>query len=213
MIILYQNIRSRLNKINFLNLFILNIITLIALLLTYSRSSYLAFFAGIFILFLKNKKLLVPTLITLAILVSLFYLPQKFGEGTKLLRISTIHARLINYQESIYFISSKPIFGFGFDTLRYVKYQQGMIMQKWQQTHSGAGLDNSLLFVLATTGFVGLLQFFLLWKNIFKKYSNPVIFASIASLFIHGMFVNSWFYPWVMLWLFFLIIEEEYQWE
>ncbi|MGI5828090.1 MAG: O-antigen ligase family protein [Patescibacteria group bacterium] len=185
------------------------VITFISLLLTYSRSAYLALFVGSLVYFAKKKKMYVAVGLCLLVLLSLTLLPRKFGEGTKLERISTVTARIGNWQESRELIEQKPVFGYGFNTLRYIKRDVGLEDEKWQVTHSGSGLDNSLFFLLATVGFAGTFQFFLFWKELLGKIKKtPLLLASLSAVIVHGMFTNSWFYAWALLWIYFVIGEE-----
>lgn len=197
--------------------YFLLIFSVIALLLTYSRSSYLALILTIIVYFLlkepnfKNlktifKKCGIILIIIILFLTSVSLLPQKFGEGTKLFRTSTINSRLGNWSQALNISKDNLIFGVGFNTLRYVKNDAKLLDDKWQITHSGAGFDNSLLFLLATSGLVGTYFFLALVKNILKFNNSNLLKASLSAVFIHGMFSNSWFYPWVLLWLFFIII-------
>ncbi len=171
---------------------------LIPLFLTYSRSSYLSLLSVIVFLSIYKKKL---KLLFLGLIFVLFlpFLPrQSGGAGVKLERVFSIKQRLDNYTHSLAIIKKQPIFGIGFNSLRF--YQNQPI------SHSGAGLDSSLLFVLATTGVVGLLTYLNLLKSFYQQ--SIIIKASLIALLIHSLFQNSLFYSWVMLWLFSLMSTE-----
>ena len=78
--------------------------------------------------------------------------------------------------------------------------------------HSAAGTDNSFLFILATSGLIGLTAFlYFLYKvvslsssKLKKNYFSLVLFASIISLAINSLFINSLFFPQIMLWIWIL---------
>lgn len=196
------------NKRN-IYLLILLILAFISLLLTYSRSSFMALILGLLIYLAKKGKIIVFSGISITFLSFLLLLPNTFGEGTKLLRTSTIISRLSNWEQGLTLINKKPIFGFGFNTLRFVKRDLGMESYKWYFSHSAGGLDNSLLFLIATTGIVG--AFFFLgwvWEMISKNKNNLLIIASFSTIFIHGIFSNSWFYPWTMIWMGIILIKD-----
>ena len=173
-------------------------IYLIPLLLTYSRSSYLALLSAIlgYVIYTKKFKLL---LIGLVFICTLPFLPRPGGAGVKLERVFSITQRLENYQHSLDIIKQNPIFGIGFNTLRY--YQQKPL------SHAGAGLDSSLLFVLATTGVIGFFAFINLLKNIYRQ--SMLIKLSLIALLVHSLFQNSLFYPWVLVWIYSLIGSEK----
>ena len=200
------------------------VLVFLALLLTYSRSSYLAMTAAIIVLvwFKKNLKFLLLPFLLLLFIVAASILPRPSGEGVKLERTSTVSARVKNYQQTLKIIRDNPVFGVGFNSLRFVKRDYDFLKNEdWQEAHSGAGADSSLLFVLATTGVVGLGVYLWMWvaaiskmknekskthikykkyKNITRKPVNICVFTIIAALFIHSLFLNSLFYPWVMVW-------------
>ena len=98
-------------------------------------------------------------------------------------------------------IKEKPILGVGFNTLRY--YQKNL-----PENQAGAGLDNSWLFVLATSGALGFLGYLGIWGKALNKFKNPLVVSSLFALFVHAFFVNSLFYPWVMAWMWILLAME-----
>ncbi len=187
---------------------ILFITCYLALALTYSRSSYLAFIAGMGVIsWLKNSpKIFLFSF--LLILGTLVLLPRPAGsEGVKMEREESIFGRIKNWQESLIIFKDKPVFGVGFDTYRYVQKNHGFIsLNNWQVSHSGAGADSSLLLVLATTGILGFLAYVYLLYRIYRSFKKEVvILACLGAVLIHAWFSNSLFYPWIMLWLWILV--------
>ncbi len=185
----------------------------IALALTYARSAYLSFLAGL-LSFVKQKKETRFFLLTIFLIIfTLFILPRPEGsEGVKLERTATIFSRIKNWHQTITIGIKRPLFGFGFNTYRYVQRKYGFLEDNWQFSHSGAGADASLLFIFATTGIIGLLVFLNLIILIIKKCLkeikdnqnlkiNQIVFVSLISLLIHSIFNNSLFFPWIILWL------------
>ncbi|MEA3355366.1 MAG: O-antigen ligase family protein [Patescibacteria group bacterium] len=173
-------------------------IYLIPLLLTYSRSTYLALLISLlsYTIFKRKLKFLIIGLLFILILP---ILPRPGGEGVKLERVFSIKQRLYNYQDSFVIIKQNPILGVGFNTLRYYKNQP--------LSHAGAGLDSSLLFVFATTGIIGFAAYLNLLKSIYKH--SLLIKISLIALLTHSLFQNSLFYPWVLIWLFSLVASEK----
>lgn len=171
------------------------VLHLSALLLTYSRSSYLALAAAGLYWALVTKKLKWFFLSLVVLAVVLLALPRPGGEGVKLERLFSIEQRMDNYREGISLWRQAPAFGLGFNTLRF--YRNDFV------SHAASGLDSSLLFVLATTGVIGLLTYLNLLMLLWRK--NLLLRLSLTALLIHSLFVNSLFYPFVMIWLFTLV--------
>lgn len=192
----------------------------LALALTYSRSSYLALFL-VLIVHAWVKKSIKFLLIPLFLLVFTFILlPRPAGEGVKLERYSTVQARIDNWRQTLKIIRDQPIFGVGFNSLRFIKKDYGFLEKDWQSAHSGAGADSSLLFVWATTGCLGLGVYLWMWWRVIqnsklqlknKKFKEKAedfyscILVSTVALFVHSLFLNSLFYPWVMIWMWILL--------
>lgn len=196
--------------------------TFIAILLTYSRSGYLMFFVSvIFLLFLLGKKRYSLILLTLFAL-GIFLIPKNLeGEGVKLLRTASFLNRLESAENAITIFKDSPVFGIGFNAFRYAQKRYDFIKgESWQVTHSGAGTDNSFLFVLATTGIIGFLSYLYLLASIIKRaYQNyrlkksndlsrlisVLVIVSYAGLIINSFFVNSLFFPFMMAWIWILV--------
>ena len=98
----------------------------------------------------------------------------------------------------------------GFNAYRYAQNKYANLTDaKWQTTHSGAGTDNSFLFVLATTGILGFLAYVYLLSNIFilgksklrKNLFSAVLIASLTGLLVNSLFINSLFYVYILEWI------------
>ena len=144
---------------------------------------------------MKKLKLL---LLGILFVIILPFLPRPGGDGVKLERVFSIKQRIDNYQDSLVIIKDHPVFGVGFNTLRYYQNQP--------LSHAGAGLDSSLLFVLATTGILGFLAYLNLLNHIYK--TSLLIKISLIVLLTHSLFQNSLFYPWILIWFFSLVGSE-----
>jgi len=167
-----------------------SLILLLALLLTYSRSSYLSLVVVILSLAIIKKKF--KYLFLILIFALLPFLPRPGGEGVKLERLFSINQRLANYREGLQLIKVSPVFGLGFNTLRYYRGDP--------DSHAAAGLDSSLLFVLATSGIIGLLTYLNWLKSLWPL--SLVVKLSLVAILVHSLFQNSLFYPLIMIWLF-----------
>jgi len=195
-------------------LVISGIIVYIALALTYSRASWLAFLVGIMIIILMKKAWKILPLLLVLVVATFYLLPRPAGEGGKMERTYTIEARLTNYRQALIIAKDHPFFGVGFNIYRYAQRNYGFIEKDWQVSHAGAGVDSSWLFVLATTGIFGILGYLGIWGKVIQKVKGVkrekkvIILASIGALFVHSFFLNSLFYPWVMAWVWFLLATE-----
>lgn len=185
-------------------------LTLSALYLTYSRSALIMLIVSVIAyLFLINKKKFI-LLILFGLLLSIFVLPRSFkSEGTNFLRAASSEARVKTTGEALSIIQKSPIYGVGFNAYRYARNQQGMNGLNWQVSHGAAGTDNSFLFVLATTGVVGLTVFlWLIYKifklgftNIKKNQFSIVMLSLVAGLILNSLFINSLFYVLILEWI------------
>jgi len=182
------------------------ILNLISLYLTYSRGSVLAFIGGItaYIICRKQWKILV---ITIIFVVAFLFLPKPGGSTLLITRLDSTIARIGNWKKSIRIISRSPIVGFGFNTLRYVNHEKTPDPST-PVSKSVAGLDSSILFLLATTGIMGGVAFSwivikatCLYRQEKRLQTLRVIaISSAVSTFVHSLFTNSLFYPWIMIW-------------
>ena len=191
------------------------VLTYIALALTYSRASFAALFIGFSVISFFRKSVWPIALVTFLLLATIFLLPQPspMAEGTKLARTTSVQARLTNYEQSREIIQDHPVFGVGFNMLRYENRSRNFVpAYEWEESNAAAGLDNSVLFVWAATGTAGLIAYlnliFQITKSAILQLSNPsmrqwgiLILATLAAILTHSMFNNSLFYPWIMIWL------------
>lgn len=181
----------------------------IALALTYSRSSYLAYFVGMGVIAWRKKALKFFLTVLLLGIVTLLVLPRPAGEGGKLGRTYSIEARIENWKHALIIARYHPLVGVGFNAYRFAQKDYGFLEKdEWQVTHAGAGADSSLLFVFATTGILGLFAYLWLWLRILQT-KKLIILASAVALLTHSLFLNSLFYPWVMAWMWILVGELE----
>lgn len=197
-------------------LYLIFVLSFIALLLTYSRGALVGFFGSfiIFILISKNKiyKYLLALFIILFIIFAIFFTHAK-SEGVNLFRTYSIGQRLISLDHGLIIFSKSPILGVGFNTYRYEQEKLKFVLPKTNLNHSAAGTDNSFLFILATTGIIGFFAYlFLIFKILevkanknFKLYNlnikDKLILFSILTIFISSLFINAIFYPPIMVWL------------
>lgn len=175
------------------------VVTFVALLLTFSRASYLALFVGLVYLFLTTphlRKFFLPFLALFV--VALFLIPKPFGEGVNLLRTFSITSRLDNYRHGLQLARQNPLTGLGFNTLSLHQNAGLGILSR-----SSGGLDNSFLFVLSTTGLLGLSAYIYFLFSFFRSLADPYLQAGLIALIAHSFFNNSLFYIPLLLLLIF----------
>jgi len=151
--------------------------------LTFSRASYLVFVVGLVYILVTHKKIkLFFLLILLGIII--YVIPKPFGEGVNLLRTFSIYSRLGSWQQGGALFLDKPLLGWGYNTLR------GTDNSRFQ-------IDNSYLFLLATTGLFGIIAFINLFLHIIKNTTNESLKILAFAILFHSLFNNSLFYIWI----------------
>lgn len=197
-------------------LFMVSVLTIAAIFLTYSRSALLMLAAGsiTYLVLIRRKMFLFAFLGAFAIIIVLLS-PTFKSENTNLLRITSSLARVETYSNSIKIIKDHPFLGVGFNAYRYAQQSYGFRDARTQfPQHADAGVDNSFLFVAATTGVIGFGAYLYLWFSILKRafyhYSRNNVYAVIIicsslALFVNSFFINSFFFPAIMLWMWVLI--------
>jgi O-antigen ligase len=173
----------------------------IAILLTYSRTSYLALATGSIYWFAanyKNKYFFIAIILLLFVLIP--FLPKHFGEGTNLLRINSLQGKKQSWNSGLKLFIKKPVFGYGFNNIPKLKAKN---QQSEFKDNSAYGLDNSVLTLLVTTGIVGLVSYFGIFFILFKQ-GQILQQIIVITYFIHTLFVNSLFTPGVFI--FFILI-------
>jgi O-antigen ligase len=144
------------------------------------------------------------------LLFSILLLPRPSGEGVKLERVFSIEQRIDSWKLAITMFKDHPLLGVGFNTIRFAKREYGLPQDSWRESHSGAGFENSYLFVGATAGIIGFIAYiFFLWQC----FRNSGLFTriSLVAIMVHSFFLNTLFFPWVMLWMWVLLGIRDYK--
>ncbi len=184
------------------------LLSLIAVYLTYSRSALIMLIVSVltYLFILKKRKLIFVSLTVLILLI--FVSPRAFStEGTNLLRTVSSFERIQSVEVAAKIISQNPILGVGFNAYRYAQNRNGLNNKIWQVTHSGAGTDTSLLFVIATTGIIGFLAYlFLIYKIFYLAFKNLkgtgiMLFSVFLGLLFNSLFINSLFFVFILEWI------------
>jgi len=143
--------------------------------------------------------------IIIFLLLSMPLLPRPKGEGVNLLRTNSIVQKNDNLGLSYKIVSKYPVFGVGFNNI----CQARSLIEKDLPVNSCSGLDNSMLFIVATTGAVGAMIFVSfginLWVKTKKNNSGLLFKVSLVAVIVHSQFTNTLFYNFILLWLGILI--------
>ncbi len=188
-------------------------ISLVAIYMTYSRSALFMLLVSstIFLFLIRMKKLILP-IIAITILYVYIVSPNFYIENTNLFRVNSSKERIKSAQIVIQVIEKNPVFGVGFNAYRYALIKYNFRTPKTlYPSHADAGTDNSFLFILATSGIVGLLTylsiFFMLFRKIYKKARGgknmlaAAVFSSGIGLIVNAQFINSLFFWPIMFWM------------
>jgi putative inorganic carbon (hco3(-)) transporter len=182
-----------------------------ALVLTYSRSGYLAFACGMVLWVTLTKKW--RMLLIFAVFLLIFAaIPKSPLDVTRLDRTVSSIARIDNWIKSGEMAVKSPVIGFGFNTLEYLKNNPLHSGSGGFISRAGAGVDNSILFLIATTGAIGLISYGWLLvrmclirpgKKADAKFTKirVLLLTSVAAVLVHSLFNNSLFYAWIMIWI------------
>jgi O-antigen ligase len=167
-----------------------SVLSLVALLLTYSRIGYLCFFVGLLYTMVKIKPSKKIYGLVLVMVIGIFLLPRYFGEGTNLARLNSLLGKYHSSQLAYKQIVKKPILGIGFNNLFLLKRNTNSQIGN----NSLHGVDNSFLTVLTTTGLLGILSFFWLYYQLWQKQNKQQRLFTLIFL-VHCLSVNSFFTP------------------
>lgn len=118
--------------------------------------------------------------------------------------------RLSSWKAGKEIFLKNPILGVGFNSYRFALDEYNLSPKQLIKGRASSSNDSSLLFVLSTTGIIGVSFFVLFLLSLFYvgykghmlgNSTGLILFSSLMGLLIHSFFVNSLFYPPVLLWI------------
>ncbi len=196
-----------------------------ALVITMSRSSILAFVAGLAVMALLVRRVTWRALAgsLLAMGVGLMAAPWLWRMADSFDRLSlndaSLLTRFVNWSRALTVLADHPIVGVGFNTYGFVQLRYGFA----DLSQSAFGLDGGLLFIAVMTGFVGVTLYSILlflvlqacnalWSSdrssgdgssnerssVLDGAVGLGVAAATVALLIHSLFVNSIIYPPIM---------------
>jgi hypothetical protein len=172
-----------------------SLLTSLAILLTYSRSVWLSLVLTFTFFMLKSKKLIFLIIGICLLVIPILFLPKKFGEGTNLLRTYSISSRLDADYSYIQKYKWDLLIGLGMNSLILDS------APSLYENHA-TGPNNSYLYLLTTTGVLGLLGWGIF---MYSLYQGSIYKPMLAFFFVASLFNNVMFYPFALLWV--LLVE------
>jgi O-antigen ligase len=155
------------------------LLSLSAVLLSFSRLVFLAMIVSSLIYFIKHHQWHAGIIFLFIFILLIFFLPKPAGEGVNLLRTVTVKARWENYQQGFAYWLKSPLFGYGYNRIRY------LLPQSQSNLHSGASFSSSYLVILVTTGILGgvfFLRLLLILAKINQFSFYGLVFLGFASV-------------------------------
>jgi O-antigen ligase len=197
---------------------LMTVATLVAGVLTYSRSGYLALLVVLLIIGLMYswKLLLVGVVCVVPLALSIPRVAERVQGGFNIDRTS--QDRIDSWGRALTIFRHHPVIGVGYNN--YHRAQQELqLVSPIGESHASGGSDSSLLNVAATTGLVGFTLFALAGvlmlrdalRTLRRKASSHAKTAAYAvliatpALLVNAFFVNALFYPLIMLPLAFMV--------
>lgn len=182
------------------------IITYLALLTTFSRSSYLMFLvSGLTLSTIKRSKMLAISILLLfaLLLVSFQIYTQFIAKPRNIDREESASYRLNTWQQGLTLFRKFPLLGVGFNSYKYALRQFNLGDAQFLQSRGATSNDSSFLFILATTGIIGFTVYVLFLISLFKhSLKKDALFTSaLAGLLVSSIFTNSLFYPPILYWI------------
>lgn len=182
------------------------ILTLVVILLTYSRGAYIALYFSILVFCIFKKKYFLLIFITVISIVGILIAPNARSESVNLLRTTSIEARLLDYQRGMEIWRKSPIFGIGYNHIRFEKskYINEVFLEKYNPSNGISAFHSSFLTILVSGGIIGLHLFLYLLYSLAKQ--NKIICICICFLSFQSLFDNVILHPFIVLFLGFIIL-------
>lgn len=175
-----------------------------ALLTTFSRSSYLMFLiSGLeFSIVRKSKKYFLTTLILFTLLLTGFWIYNRLvATPRNISRSQSASFRLSTWQQGLQIFEKNPLLGVGFNAYKYAVSEYKLGDTEFLKSHGSSSNDSSLLFVVSTTGILGLAAYLFFLFSMLSGSNKRILLPAVLGLIAHSIFNNSLFYPPILGWL------------
>lgn len=185
----------------------------LALLTTFSRGAYLAFFTGFITISLLSKSVklgILTILLSAGLLFGYYNYQRSIAAPRNIDRAQSAQFRLNSWQQGSALFQQAPVLGVGYNSYRYALQTYHLANADFLRTHGSSTNDSSLLFVASTTGVIGLTSylFFLAtllkfaWHKYLQKNSWGIVCISgVSGVLIQSFFANTLFYPFILIWI------------
>lgn len=183
---------------------------LIAIFLTFSRATWIitAIILTVFLFTSSGvwvKKFLwgLGGIGVIGILVSIILFKNPFlSYGNKIWRVETIASRQSGVNKAVQIWQKNPIFGVGFNNYKIYQIKNKYDVKNGIENRGEASVENSFMFVLATSGLIGFICFTLWIWDMIRRLGQTGKYVLI-SILIGSFFNNLFFYPFILLVIFF----------
>lgn len=178
----------------------------LALITTFSRSSYLMFLVSFLTVaaIRKSAKIAIFTVILFISCLLAFQLYiQSINQVIALDRTQTASYRLTAWYQGLQIFLRNPLLGSGFGNYQMALKTYDLGSEEFLGSRGSTTNDSSLLYVAATTGIIGLLVYILFLISLINsgKERITILLPAVLGLLAHSMFVNSLFYPFILIWV------------
>lgn len=172
-----------------------------AVLATFSRSTYIVYFAVMFLYLIRfNLAKVITIAIPVLVLVALLLPRSLGGEGVNLLRTNSLYLRFENLIESTTILTKSPLFGFGPGQLcevreQFLFYSDSLLTMKNSCSNFDFGPSN-----VVAIGGVSLLLFIfgVILKSQHIFHSKGIFPYLFLTYLLHGLLTTTWIYPWAI---------------
>lgn len=177
----------------------------LALLTTFSRSAYLMFLISFLVLTILNRSIrlgILTILLSTGLFMGFTGYDKLIAQPRNIDRVQSAEYRLDSWQQGVRMFQENPIFGVGFNSYRYGLEQYGLAGKDFVNSRGASSNDSSFLFIAATTGIVGLTSYLIFLGTLFwGNCKNYIFLSGLIGLIITSFFINTLFYPFLLIWV------------
>lgn len=182
---------------------------ILGIVLTFSRSTWLLF--GVAMLVIGLMRFRIFAAVSLGLLLSAILIIPRAQTRVYggIVPDESARLRFNSWDRAVTLFRAFPLAGTGFNTLREAQAKQGLLSAEEVESRSAAGIDSSLLFVLATTGILGLTFYLMFYGKMLrevyglrkKSLEGLIYLAGAVGLLAGSFFINNLFYSPLLAWL------------
>lgn len=146
-----------------------------SIIFTFSRSAYLMLaLAMLILLSVKNRKLLLFSVILFIVLYFTFPIFNQRINGA--IRIdASASGRFSSWDKGLEIFQKNPVLGVGFNNVRNYSRENNLVqLFSSDGGNSGSGIDSSFIFIMTTTGLIGLVSFSMLMFKILLDFFTDI---------------------------------------